>query len=98
MPDQKEIFINSLIAILLGVYGVYLIWSAIMILWKKKQILEPNKYIQIFLLKLSGNRDDALDYEKRLKEEKNWSKYGKFVLVFGLVCVFFAYRIWIIVP
>jgi hypothetical protein len=96
MVTQEEVNGVSGLVIFLGLYGIYAAWSAIMILWKKKQILDPAKYLQFFLMNLTGRHDAALEYEKRLKAEINWPRQGKLVLAYGIVLVLGAIYVWIL--
>jgi len=98
MLTQTDITGGYFVSITLGLYGIYLIWAGIQILWKKKEILDPAKYIQLFFMRQSGDLERAENYEKSLKLGKNWPRYGKVVIAFGIFCVLGAIYVWSLLP
>jgi len=96
MTEQYENIRELVVAIFLGLYGTYTVITGILIVLKKKEILDPAKYIQIGLMKLSGNTEKAQEYEQQLKEQKNWPQYGIFVIAVGGICIIFAFYFWMI--
>lgn len=74
-----------LVGLAMEIYAIYLIVVGILILWKKKRILEPNHQYRIWLMKKTGKRRRAIEYEEFLKDGKNWTFTGIYFLVVGIL-------------
>jgi hypothetical protein len=86
--NGQESNMRELIAIVaLGLYGIYLIVTGVLIVWKKRQILDLVNLIQIYFMNIGGNSEKAVEYEKNLKMAKNWPQHGVFVMAIGVAII-----------
>jgi hypothetical protein len=90
MLEQRNSIRELFAAIVLGLYGVYLAITGCLIILKGRKILGPNHYVQIFLMKFTGNYEKAFKYEERLKAEINWPRHGIYILVGGIFVILVA--------
>ena len=88
---EPENFTRDLITLIaLGLYGVYLVTTGILIILKKRKILDVVDYIQIFLMNIMKNSEKATKYKTRVNEETNWPRHGVFVMVLGILFIFLS--------
>lgn len=84
MEQNFDSLIDQFVVGLIALYGLYLVITGVLIVWKDRKILDLVHYVKIGFWNLTGNRLKAKRYKQLQIKSVNWRSHGVFLIVFGL--------------